>query len=296
MTYDELLLQHQWWEKCNTILSRDHYTCQDCGMLGFHNGGNYMKLSKISEIDSIMPSWRIKDLPISKFVNDLPIQIEDRKWTVDFEEINENGSTYVYKLSLQSMLEGKFNIFTLPTGVNAVCDCIFTSCKAKAYYSSCVSHLQDTSYNGWLLYLEFEKVLSISPYLNIEYYLHRYEDVGDGFYPIDSILVNITTGNKILSIKLVPFLSGIKSLNVHHKYYIRGNDPWNYSNEALITLCEQCHKKRHQETKIPVYDKNNMLVQELEPCPKCGGSGYLPQYHYHDNGICYECWGEGVII
>jgi hypothetical protein len=31
------------------------------------------------------------------------------------------------------------------------------------------------------------------------------------------------------------------SLQVHHKEYINGNDPWNYPDISLITLCEHCH-------------------------------------------------------
>ena len=47
MTYNELLQQKEWWSKCNEILSRDHYTCKDCGCLGYHNGYSYMKLNTI---------------------------------------------------------------------------------------------------------------------------------------------------------------------------------------------------------------------------------------------------------
>ena len=30
-------------------------------------------------------------------------------------------------------------------------------------------------------------------------------------------------------------------LTVHHKYYIHGKDPWDYPDELLITLCNNCH-------------------------------------------------------
>lgn len=48
------------------------------------------------------------------------------------------------------------------------------------------------------------------------------------------------------------------NLQVHHKYYSKypnGKkvDPWNYSNDALITLCDKCHKKVHQRKTIKVY-------------------------------------------
>jgi hypothetical protein len=40
-----------------------------------------------------------------------------------------------------------------------------------------------------------------------------------------------------------------KTLNVHHCYYIFGLNPWEYSNDVLITLCEDCHKDTHLNSK-----------------------------------------------
>lgn len=42
-------------------------------------------------------------------------------------------------------------------------------------------------------------------------------------------------------------LCGSKSnvLNVHHKRYIDGKYPWEYSGNILVTLCEDCHKMVH---------------------------------------------------
>lgn len=31
------------------------------------------------------------------------------------------------------------------------------------------------------------------------------------------------------------------TLNVHHLYYKKGRDPWEYDDEVLITVCESCH-------------------------------------------------------
>jgi hypothetical protein len=30
-------------------------------------------------------------------------------------------------------------------------------------------------------------------------------------------------------------------LHVHHRYYLRGKKPWEYDDDALTTLCEDCH-------------------------------------------------------
>jgi hypothetical protein len=32
------------------------------------------------------------------------------------------------------------------------------------------------------------------------------------------------------------------TLHVHHQYYIKGNMPWEYPDDSLITLCEFCHE------------------------------------------------------
>lgn len=56
----------------------------------------------------------------------------------------------------------------------------------------------------------------------------------------------------------------VTPLQVHHKEYINGNDPWEYPNEKLITLCEHCHAEISQDDfkdipydKIVVYKSDN---------------------------------------
>lgn len=41
-----------------------------------------------------------------------------------------------------------------------------------------------------------------------------------------------------------------KTLNVHHRFYQRGNDPWDYENEMLVTLCDVCHKKMEDSIRM----------------------------------------------
>lgn len=38
-------------------------------------------------------------------------------------------------------------------------------------------------------------------------------------------------------------------LNVHHIKYKRGAKPWEYADEDLITLCEECHHATHEQKK-----------------------------------------------
>lgn len=37
-----------------------------------------------------------------------------------------------------------------------------------------------------------------------------------------------------------------KSLHIHHLYYKKGIMPWEYPDDALVTLCERCHKEAHK--------------------------------------------------
>ena len=34
-----------------------------------------------------------------------------------------------------------------------------------------------------------------------------------------------------------------RTLHVHHKYYIYQKSPWDYSDDLLITLCDNCHEE-----------------------------------------------------
>lgn len=50
----------------------------------------------------------------------------------------------------------------------------------------------------------------------------------------------------------------VHNLQVHHKYYSKYPNgfrvsPWNYPDDALITLCDKCHKKVHDKKKIKTY-------------------------------------------
>ena len=37
------------------------------------------------------------------------------------------------------------------------------------------------------------------------------------------------------------------TLHVHHFYYIKGNDPWEYPNKHLVTICKDCHDFYHEQ-------------------------------------------------
>ena len=54
------------------------------------------------------------------------------------------------------------------------------------------------------------------------------------------------------------YCKSTKNLQVHHKYYSKypnGKmvEPWNYPDDALITLCQNCHTRVHNNKAIKVY-------------------------------------------
>ena len=83
----------------------------------------------------------------------------------------------------------------------------------------------------------------------------------------------------------------VKNLHVHHKYYQFGNLPWQYPDEALVTLCWSCHEALHREEKVPCLDENGNPISLLTPCSRCYGAGWFPEYNHVQNGVCFECNG-----
>lgn len=41
-----------------------------------------------------------------------------------------------------------------------------------------------------------------------------------------------------------------RTLHVHHCYYIKGREPWEYAEELLFSLCENCHTYTEKINKL----------------------------------------------
>ncbi|MGK0363405.1 MAG: hypothetical protein ACI85O_000450, partial [Saprospiraceae bacterium] len=100
-------------------------------------------------------------------------------------------------------------------------------------------------------------------------------------------LFRLVTGNRYVS------------LHVHHKLYVLERLPWEYAQEELVTLCQDCHTKEHLETSVPVFltemQREFNQSADWEVCHRCGGDGHLPEFHYHQNGVCFGCEGLGFV-
>lgn len=80
-------------------------------------------------------------------------------------------------------------------------------------------------------------------------------------------------------------------IEVHHIYYKANTQPWEYDNDALMSVCHSCHKHIHQTREIPFLDSNGNLARS---CDRCNGNGYIPEYNHIASGICFKCHGAGV--
>lgn len=70
------------------------------------------------------------------------------------------------------------------------------------------------------------------------------------------------------------------SLHVHHRLYLTNNEPWQYEDEQLRLLCEECHDRIHAVEeqarnlirRIPphVCFEFKALLDELEDCFRLG--------------------------
>ena len=290
MTYDELLQQKEWWQKRNEILDRDYYRCKDCGCLGFHNGYNYMKLNCIEEVDTLLEGWTFNGVEFSKFWSDIPTRKPYPCKDIKFERQYENDGIFVYELNLLNTTNKAFTIFEYPEMAMAVSRENINTLNATMYkFGSSIKKNDSSESTGWAYLFEFPCTISNDIYVSIEYSMPYIIEI-----PYERIIFNITFGNRVIFIRFTLSSFPLKGLNVHHTYYTRGSKPWEYENDALVTLCEDCHKKRHETSQIPLYDSNKRLISNLIPCDRCGGSGYLPQYSHVEHGICFKCYGEGV--
>jgi Restriction endonuclease len=51
-------------------------------------------------------------------------------------------------------------------------------------------------------------------------------------------------------------------LNVHHKIYLEGKKPWEVPDRFLVSLCDECHAKAHENRLIKSFVKKNVLKKK----------------------------------
>lgn len=53
------------------------------------------------------------------------------------------------------------------------------------------------------------------------------------------------------------------TLEVHHKRYIAGREPWEYPSNYLVTLCSKCHRNIHGHDYIKPDPTTAMTAKEI---------------------------------
>lgn len=50
-----------------------------------------------------------------------------------------------------------------------------------------------------------------------------------------------------------------EQLHVHHLFYVKGREPWDYPSLSLTTLCHECHDSIHDESR----EADRFLIEQL---------------------------------
>ena len=299
MSYSSLLLDPRWKSKCFEILNRDKFICQDCGCLGFYNGGNFLIQDKIDDIDSLFKDWRINDKNLSSFFKEKCTYQCDNFNNVCLEEEEdvEIQSSFFYKV-FSLFRENSLYFDNRKSSGNSVkliteFDCRDVNINAFRLRNALSVKGNSKVLNDFVYCFEFSQLLTNKVHVVING-SNSYENLTNKFF-LGQYEVSILFRNILLRIRFQSNKNPIfRGLNVHHKYYVKGKTPWEYKDDALITLCENCHKKRHEDGSVPVIDIFGKKIADTTVCPRCNGSGYLPQFDHVADGICFKCKGEGI--
>lgn len=90
-------------------------------------------------------------------------------------------------------------------------------------------------------------------------------------------------------------------LNVHHKIYYRNHNLWDYQDDCLVTLCEDCHHYVHslKDIGIPIMEENEL--GKLKLCGVTQPKAYNPNLDHTDLGTFHPFalvkenrWGDGL--
>lgn len=292
MSYIDLLNKEEWFERCNDILQRDKFCCQDCGQIGYHNMNCDIELESLDELSNLLDNNNLLDISVAEIFDKINNfhHPKDTLKVIPSKLLKEKPDCKVYSF----LPGGGTQFFKNPLFQEEV---VFSSEIDMDEERACDAfHFKF----GRIRIFEFKSELVQHYHLNIysklsgsaleTVYAGNLVDVATAL----NYFISITYKNIVISIKC---RKEIKPLNIHHLYYVKDLKPWEYDDSALVTLCADCHEKRHK-TNVPIYnsiDRSN-LFGYATICPKCNGLGFIPKYAHVENGICFRCGGEGVKI
>ncbi len=91
--------------------------------------------------------------------------------------------------------------------------------------------------------------------------------------------------------------SNEKTLHVHHRYYEKDKEPWDYPDESLYCFCDDCHNEYTIKKK-----EINRLIKSISPFDYSRLIGYLTtmhvssEYYMSDENIVLQATDSEFII
>lgn len=79
--------------------------------------------------------------------------------------------------------------------------------------------------------------------------------------------------------------SSVKTLHVHHQYYTKGNMPWEYPDDTLITLCLDCHESTNDFDWKSAFLNLRLTNQQLLELAVCTKHYLLSRQKEHESII-----------
>jgi 5-methylcytosine-specific restriction endonuclease McrA len=268
--YLELLKKPEWRKRRAQILLRDNNQCQCChndkyfgslkrGVLGFH--------PLQSNGNHVMVDIYEDKMLSPCFINFDYDQFEMYLVRVDF------GKNYQSIMTIQNFPKNLFTNYELTV-------------RSPSFYDISKKYGIDPPKHG---------VCNQTNYKEIFAEFHRAMDSYSEIVRKEEQLITDRIDKAYCDL---PF-QGIFGLHIHHRYYVAGKMPWEYPDEALVTLCWLCHEEIHQHRVTPVLSEFGIPLGELHNCHRCHGAGWFPQFDHVQEGICFRCRGakyEELII
>lgn len=253
MTYQDKLQTKEWKSKRKEILSRDKNSCQRCGI----NRYNEIPTKAIILESSILKSFGFAEV-VSNMINVSLVKIV---------EANTDLNIVVKNLTGLTTIDRSKNYFLIINFIK--------------------KNKNDYSFKG----VKFAEAINQQMFEGQRYesFKKQYQEtLVKGNFEIDKFgfFLMIAKDDEIFGKQSSP-------LEVHHLCYRKNTEIWNQKNEEYATLCNICHQITHQHFKIPVIDSNNVKIESLVPCKKCGGRRILSEFRHVEGGICFRCRGEG---
>ena len=310
ITYAEQLQSPEWKRKRFHILQRDNFHCQHCGTFGISGYNIFIPLSTLYDIDSYINDEKLQNLIFHSFLDLIfaPADPSER-----YQKSQEEKATFQFHktISIEGTDDSVYNVFLVkskdwlekhPKWTNAL-----------IYLLGGTTSNQD---NDYLLLPENMPIGStivgqkkiINPETSIcSFDIKSKNEDSYGLLNVTGDALHVLFNNVEIDDGFVRdcvyFYTNLRKdnehkmelLDIHHKSYICGHYAWEYDDNNLVTLCRTCHEKEHAKHNVLLYDEDDCLLRELHTCDRCLGSGYLHQYDYYRQGVCFNCGGQGVV-